>query len=67
MPAFLPKFERQLTTEETNKTPLTTAVRLVVEARNGQIKQFRLFDRVVPNTLLPFVDSVFNLVCAILN
>ena len=67
MPALLPKFQRQLTTEEANKTPLTAAVRLVVEARNGQIKQFRLFGRVVPNTLLAFVGSVFNLVCAILN
>ena len=67
MAALLSKFERQLTTEEANTARLTTAVRWVVEARNGQIKQFRFFDRVVPNTLLPFVGFAFNLVCAILN
>ena len=50
MPALLPKFERQFTTEEVNETRLTTAVGWVVEARNGQIKQFRFFDRVLPNT-----------------
>ena len=67
MPAFLSKSERQLTTEEANKTRLTIAVRWVVEARNGQIKQFRFFDKVIPNSLLPFVGPAFNLVCAILN
>ena len=68
MPALLPKFECQLTTEEANKTRLIRAVCwVVVEARNAQIKQLRFFDRVVPTTLLPFVGSAFNLVCAILN
>ena len=39
----------------------------MVEARNGQIKQFPFFDKVIPNSLLPFVGPAFNLVCAILN
>ena len=42
-------------------------MRWVVEARNGQIKQFRFFDKVIPNSLLPFVGPAFNLVCAVLN
>jgi hypothetical protein len=67
MPAFLPKSERQLTTVEANNTRLTTAVRWVVEARNGQIKQFRFFNHVVPNTLMAFIGPAFQLVCAILN
>ena len=67
MPALLPKFKRQFMTEEANKTRLATAVRWVIETRNGQMKQFRFFDRIVPNSLLAFVGSAFNLVCAILN
>jgi hypothetical protein len=67
MPKFLAKNQKQFSTEEANGTRMTTKVRWVVEAANGRIKQWRFFDKVMPNTLLPVVGDYFSIVCALIN
>ena len=67
MPRFLNKSQKQFSTEEANNTRITTKVRWVVEACNGRVKQWRFFDKVMPNTLLPVVSDYFSIVCAIIN
>lgn len=67
MPKFLNKNQKQFSTEEANDTRLTTKIRWVVEAVNGRVKQWRFFDKVMPNTLLPVVSDYFSIVCSLIN
>ena len=67
MPKFLAKNQKQFSTEEANDTRMTTKVRWVVEAANGRIKQWRFFDKVIPNTLLPLVRDYFSIICSLIN
>lgn len=49
MPAFLQRNERQLSTEDANRSRLVTKSRWIVESRNGHLKSiFKFFDKVVP-------------------
>ena len=67
MPAFLGRNEKQFETSTANQTRFVTSVRWIVEYVNGQIKQWRMFDRVIPNTLLPSIGQWFRILCALLN
>lgn len=66
MPRFLNK-QQQFSTEDANKTRLVTKVRWVVEAVNGQLKNWRAFDKVIPNTQIPYIGDYVRIVCAMLN
>lgn len=49
MPTFLQRNERQLSTEDANRSWLVTKSRWIVESRNGHLKSiFKFFDKVVP-------------------
>ena len=39
----------------------------MVEAINARVKQWRFFDKVMPNTLLSVVSDYFSIVCALMN
>ncbi|XP_053380497.1 uncharacterized protein LOC123526886 [Mercenaria mercenaria] len=67
MPFYLAKGAKQHTTEEANLSRLVTKVRWVVESANGRIKQWRFFDKVVPNVLLLRIGDFTRIVCAIMN
>ena len=67
MPYFLSKKANQFTTDEANQTRLVTKIRWVVESANGRIKQWRFFDKVVPNTILKNIGGYFAIVCALIN
>ncbi|XP_033752795.1 uncharacterized protein LOC117336398 [Pecten maximus] len=67
MPTYLAKGKKQHTTEEANLSRLVTKVRWVVESVNGRLKQFRLFDKVMPNTFVPHIGDLVKIVCAVLN
>ena len=38
-----------------------------MESTNGRIKQWRIFDRVMYNRLIPVVGDYFSIVCAVIN
>ncbi|XP_021339896.1 uncharacterized protein LOC110441121 [Mizuhopecten yessoensis] len=67
MPSYLQKGAKQHTTEEANLSRLVTKVRWVVESANGRLKQWRLLDKVVPNTLVPQIGDFVRIICAICN
>ena len=67
MPIYLPKGCKQHSTEEANLSRLVTKVRWVVESANGRIKQWKLLDKVVPNTLISQVGDFVRIICAICN
>ncbi|CAF4095453.1 unnamed protein product [Rotaria sordida] len=67
MPKFLNKKQNQFSTSEANENRLTTKVRWIVESTNGRIKQWRIFDKVMYNTLIPSIGDFFSIVCAIIN
>jgi hypothetical protein len=57
MPAFLDKGQKQLTTEQGNTSRLATKIRWVVESANGRLKSWKYFDKVLPNSQIPFMAS----------
>jgi hypothetical protein len=67
MPKFLNKKQNQFTTSEANETRLTTKVRWIVESTNGRVKQWKIFDKVMYNTLIPLIGDYFSIVCAMIN
>ena len=67
MPSYLPKGQKQHSTEEANVSRLVTKVRWVVESVNGRIKQWQFLNKVVPNTYLPNVGDFVKIVCAFIN
>ncbi|XP_060073207.1 uncharacterized protein LOC132553020 [Ylistrum balloti] len=67
MPFYLQKGCKQHSTEEANLSRLVTKVRWVVESVNGRIKQWKLFDKVVPNTLIPSIGDFVRIICALIN
>ncbi|XP_062581640.1 uncharacterized protein LOC134243403 [Saccostrea cucullata] len=64
MPVFLKKGSKQHTTEEANTI---TKIRWIVESINGKLKQWRFFDKVVPNLYLPHLGEFLQIVAAICN
>ncbi|CAF1585446.1 unnamed protein product [Didymodactylos carnosus] len=67
MPAFLSKGAKQFDTASANQTRFVTKIRWVIESANGRIKQWRLFDKVLPNSLLKTVGDLVAIVCALQN
>ena len=67
MPSFLAKGTKQFTAETANQTRIVTKVRWVIESANGRIKQWRLFDKVLPNSLLKIAGDLAAIVCALQN
>ncbi|XP_052090260.1 uncharacterized protein LOC127726916 [Mytilus californianus] len=67
MPSFLKRNEKQLSVEDGNTTRLVTKIRWVVESVNGRIKQWRLLDKVLPNSLIPYAGEYTRFVSAICN
>ena len=67
MPKFLNKKQTQFSTGEANENRLTTKVRWIVESTNGRVKQWRIFDRVMYNRLIPVIGDYFSIVCAVIN
>lgn len=67
MPCYLPKGSKQHSTEEANISRLITKVRWVVESVNGRIKQWRMLNKVIPNTLIPCIGDFVRIICALCN
>lgn len=66
MPSFINK-QAQFVTKDANETRLVTKVRWVVEAVNGQLKNWRVLNNVIPNVQIPYIRDYVQIVCAILN
>ncbi|GBP23667.1 hypothetical protein EVAR_80284_1 [Eumeta japonica] len=54
-------------TEDANETRLVTKVRWVVAAVNGQLKNWRALDKVVPNSQISYIGDYVRIICAVLN
>ncbi|XP_033725099.1 uncharacterized protein LOC117315068 [Pecten maximus] len=67
MPTFLPKGQKQHSTEEANASRLVTKVRWIVESVNGRIKQWKYLSNIVPNSQIPFIGDYVRLVAALCN
>ena len=67
MSALLTKGTKQFTTDVENQTRLVTKIRWVIESANGRVKQWRLFDEVLPNSLLKIVEELVAIVFSLLN
>ncbi|CAF3390049.1 unnamed protein product [Rotaria sp. Silwood2] len=67
MPAFLDKNSKQFSTRTGNETRFVTKIRWIIESANGRIKQWRIFDKVLPNSLLKTVGDLVGIVCALQN
>ncbi|XP_069130866.1 uncharacterized protein [Argopecten irradians] len=67
MPSYLTKGKKQHTVEEANLSRLVTKVRWVIESVNGRLKQFRLFDKVIPTTFVPHIGDLVRITCAVFN
>jgi hypothetical protein len=67
MPKFLNKKQYQFTASGANETRFTTKVRWIVKSANGRVKQRKIFDKVIHNTLIPLIGDYFSIVCAIIN
>ena len=67
MPSFLTKGSKQFSTETANQTRFVTKVRWVIESANGRIKQWRIFDKVLPNSFLKIAGDLVAIVCALQN
>ena len=39
----------------------------MVESTNGHVKTWRLFDRVLPNSMISVVGDLFSIICALIN
>ncbi|XP_072946923.1 uncharacterized protein [Epargyreus clarus] len=68
MPESLLENERQLTTEQANRSRLVTMCRWVIEVVNGRVKRdFRLFRHVFNNRAAMHLKDDFRISCALLN
>lgn len=70
MPALLQrsKNKTQLSTAEANKTRLVTALRFIVEVRNGHMKTvFKIFNTVWNSLALPHLMADFHICASLLN
>jgi DDE superfamily endonuclease len=66
MPSFLDG-KRQLSAEEANQSRCITKVRLIVEAANRRIKQFKYFANTVQNSSLIYLERDLSIACALIN
>jgi hypothetical protein len=65
MPPFLER-RRQFSTTESNQSRCITKVRWIVEAVNGQMKQFKFLSN-IQNSSLPHLEAYISIVCSIIN
>lgn len=61
--AIYQKVQYNLPTVEANMSRLITKVRWVVESVNGWIKQWRMLNKVIPNTLIPSIGDFVRITC----
>ena len=66
-PAFLDRSAKQFSTGTGNETRFVTKIRWNIESANGRIKQWRIFDKVLPNSILKSVGDLVAIVCALQN
>ena len=66
MPLFLDG-RRQFSTTESNQSRCITKVRWIVEAVNGQMKQFKFFSNTVQNSSLPHLEAYISIACSLIN
>ena len=66
-PSFLKKSDKQLNTEDANASRLVTKIRWAVESVNGRLKQFKYFDKVVPNVDISNIKHNLHIVAALCN
>jgi hypothetical protein len=66
MPPFLER-RRQFSTTESNQSRCITKVRWIVEAVNGQMKQFKFLSNTIQNSSLPHLEAYISIVCSIIN
>ena len=67
---FLPPFlngRRQFTTAEADESRCVTKIRWIVEAVNGQLKQFKFFSNTVQNSSIPHLKDYLSIACSIIN
>ena len=64
MPCYLFKGKKQHSTKETNTSSPVTRVRWVVESFNGRIKQWRMLNKVIPNTLILGIADIVRTIYA---
>ena len=67
MPPFLTKGTKQYPTDIASQSRFVTKVRWVIESVNGRIKQWRIFDKVLPNSVLKRAGDLIAIVCALQN
>ncbi|XP_062603051.1 uncharacterized protein LOC134264781 [Saccostrea cucullata] len=67
MPSFLEKGQKQLSTENSNTSRLVTKIRWVVESANSRIKSWKYFEKVIPNTQIPFIADYIQIICGLCN
>ena len=67
MSPFLTKGTKQHPTDIANQSRFVAKVRWVIESTNGRIKQWRIFDKVLPNPLLKTAGDLIAIVCALQN
>ncbi|GFT54360.1 DDE Tnp4 domain-containing protein [Trichonephila clavipes] len=52
--------------EDSNETRLVSSICWVVEATNGQLKNWRALNNVIPNVQIPYIGDYVEIVCAII-
>ena len=67
MPAFIDRSAKQFSTGTGNETRFVTKIRWIIESANGRIKQWRIFDKVLTNSILKSVGDLVAIVCALQN
>lgn len=68
IPPFLPRGQRQYTTEEANRSRMITKTRWIVESRNGHLKSiFKFFRDMVPMQHCLQLKSFLRIACALIN
>ena len=67
MPAFPDKYSKQFSTRTANETRIVTKIRWIIESANGQIEQWRIFDKILPNSLHKTVGDLVGIVCGLQN
>ena len=66
LPPFLDG-RRQFSTTESNRSRCITKVRWIVEAVNGQMKQFKFLSNTIQNSSLPHLETYVSIACSIIN
>lgn len=65
-PPFLRK-KVQLSEEEAQSNSEIAAARVHIERCNQRIKTFKILSETLPTTLIPYIDSIFKVICSVTN